>query len=110
MSDQIVVAEGIETALAAAELLGLPAWASLSAAGLRSLRLPRDVRRVTIAADADRVGRAAADEAARRWTCERRTVRIVEPVAPHKDFADVILAECGVEGVITRPATLEAMA
>src|SRR5690606_22113658 len=58
----LVVAEGIETALAASHLSGRPAWACLSAHGMESLQLPHPVCDVLIAADndANRAGQNAA--------------------------------------------------
>jgi putative DNA primase/helicase len=49
----LVLAEGIETAIAAGLLFDLPAWACLSAGGLVAMTLPTSVRRVLIAADHD---------------------------------------------------------
>jgi putative DNA primase/helicase len=87
----IVVAEGIETALAAAALLALPPWAFYSAGNLENeAALPAAVREVTIAADNDPQGREAAREAARRWRAEGRKVRIALPDREGADFADVL--------------------
>lgn len=94
----LVVGEGIETSAAAGLLLGLPAWAALSAGNLgNGLLLPEAVRAVTIAADADRVGRREANNAARRWRAEGRTVRVAIPDTPGTDFADLALARCAAE-------------
>ena len=87
----LVVAEGIETALAAAELLGLPAWAATSAGNLGdAMALPPEVREVTIAADNDPPGRRAAKNAAARWRAEGRAVRVAMPDKPGADFNDVL--------------------
>jgi putative DNA primase/helicase len=89
--DRLVIAEGIESALAAAVLLGLPAWAAVSAGNMRdSLGLPPSVREVVIAADHDPPGLDAAEAAARRWRKEGRTVRIAKPQKPGADFADIL--------------------
>ena len=61
--DTLVLAEGIETALAAWALTGHPAWATISAHGLAEFKaIPRHVKRVIIAADNDAsfTGQAAA--------------------------------------------------
>ena len=96
---ELVVAEGIETALAASELSEVPAWAALSAPGVQRLELPQLVRSVLIAADRDEPGRAAALAAAERWLLEGRSVRVLQPPAPFKDFADQLAAQrrAGVE-------------
>lgn len=85
----IAVAEGIETALSAMQMQGLPTWAALSASGLQNIKLPRGITEVIICADGDAAGRAGAQALARRLICEGRTARIRQ--APDgKDFNDVL--------------------
>src|SRR5438067_129290 len=50
ISDRLMVAEGIETALSVMQATGRPAWAALSTSGLRTLELPVDVRDVIVLA------------------------------------------------------------
>jgi len=89
---ELVIGEGIESSASAGLLLGLPAWAALSAGNLGGgLILPDAVRVVTIAADADPVGQREAQQAARRWRAEGRTVRIVAPNRPGQDFNDLLV-------------------
>jgi hypothetical protein len=88
---ELVIGEGIETSASAGVLLGLPAWAALSAGNLaKGLTLPREVRSVVVAADADPEGERAARAAALRWSAERRTVRIARPNAKGRDFNDLL--------------------
>ncbi len=88
---RLVIAEGIETALAAALLLKLPAWAAVSAGNMAdTLALPELVRDVVIAADNDAPGREAARKAAARWRAERRKVQIATPDRPGADFNDLL--------------------
>jgi len=87
----LVVAEGIETALAASALLGAPAWAAVAASNLPALRLPDEVHDVIVAADPGDAGESAAEEATRRWRAEGRRVRIALPDDPKADFADLLL-------------------
>jgi phage/plasmid primase-like uncharacterized protein len=87
---ELLVAEGVETALSAMQILGLPGWSTVSASGLGTVALPPAVRRICIAADNDLAGRQAAVGAHRRWTAEGRTVRIVMPTAAGTDFNDVL--------------------
>ena len=65
----LVVAEGVETGLSLLSgLLRKPAtvWAALSTSGIRSLRLPDQPGRLTIAPDGDTAGREAANGLAER--------------------------------------------
>lgn len=91
---EMVIGEGIETSASAGLLLGLPAWAALSAGNLaRGLMLPPEVRAVVIAADHDAqgTGQDAAEAAAARWRGDGRHVRIALPDRPGTDFNDVLL-------------------
>ena len=93
MAEELVIGEGIETAAAAGVLLGLPAWAAISAGNLaRALALPREVRKVVIASDHDQAGRNATKMAVGRWKAEGRAVRVAMPDRPGDDFADLLLA------------------
>lgn len=90
-ADKIVIAEGIETTLSAMQLSGLPGWAGLSTGGLKSMRLPPEVRAVAIAADNGDPGERAAQIASRRFIMEGRTATIARPRVGN-DFNDVLCA------------------
>ena len=85
------VAEGIETALAAAEGAGLPVWATVSASGMQSFRWPRPLHHLYIFADndANETGQKAARELARKAMDHGITVRTLVPPTPGTDWADV---------------------
>lgn len=85
----LMIGEGIETCLAALQATGRPAWAALSTSGLRSLELPPAIRDVTVLADGDDPGEAAARHCALRLMREGRTVRIARPPRG-MDFNDVL--------------------
>jgi phage/plasmid primase-like uncharacterized protein len=89
---ELAVAEGIESALSAAQLFDVPAWSAVSAGGMKTLALPPAVRRVLIAADRDvtGVGQRNALAAYERWTAEGRLVRIKMPPTAGADFNDVV--------------------
>jgi hypothetical protein len=85
----LMVGEGIETSLSAMQAHGTPAWAALSTSGLRTLDLPSTVTHVTVLADGDAAGLAAAESAAQRWLSEGRTISIAKPPAG-LDFNDLL--------------------
>ncbi|MFN4061223.1 MAG: toprim domain-containing protein [Paracoccus hibiscisoli] len=88
----LVVAEGIETALSLSSgLLRAPAtvWAALSAPGLAALRLPDRSHRLTVAADGDPAGQAAATALAERGTALGWTVSLL-PAPLGRDWNDVL--------------------
>ena len=87
--DEVMVGEGIETCLSAMQATGRPAWAALSAPGLGALALPSTIQIVTILADGDEAGEAAARAAADRWSREGRRVRIARPRLG-ADFNDLL--------------------
>jgi len=83
------LAEGAETALAAAQLLGIPCWASLGAANMPRIVPPTWAREATVVADHDQAGIRAAQEASRRLRERGLSVRIVTPEAAKADAADL---------------------
>ena len=88
----LVVAEGIETALSLASgLLRAPAtvWAALSTSGIRGLHLPPQPGRLTIAADGDNPGRAAAQSLAERAHALGWHVSLL-PAPEGRDWNDVL--------------------
>ena len=94
---EMIVAEGIESALAAAILYDAGACvATLSTHGMRTLVLPPSMRwPVRIFADNDRAGHglSAARDLYRRLRSEGREVVITMPDAVGDDANDVLLAE-----------------
>jgi phage/plasmid primase-like uncharacterized protein len=98
---ELVLGEGIETSASAGLLLGLPAWAAVSAGNLAAgLALPVEIHRVVIAGDrdpADAQGKAPGQDAARAawWRLRRegRQARIAMPGEGRGDFNDIWLAK-----------------
>lgn len=89
----LVIGEGIETAASAGRMLEMPAWASISAGNMQyAMVLPKEVRKVIIAADPGRPGEEAAHAARDRWEGEGREVQIVLPDGKG-DFNDVLKAQ-----------------
>ena len=88
--EPLVIGEGIETALSAGVLTGLPAWAALSAGNLARVPLPDDVRAVQLASDHDAPGQRAAWQAADAFTGQGRAVRVLTPDTAGDDFNDIL--------------------
>ena len=94
VSECIGIAEGIETALAAAELFGLPVWSCVSTSGIESFEPPDGVRKVVIFADHDLnfAGQKAAFAAAHRLKLKGYVVEVrIPPLAG--DWLDVLLSK-----------------
>ena len=87
----LALAEGIESALAAARLFQ-PVWAALAASNLAQFPVLPGVEALTIYADHDNIGIIAAKACARRWHEAGREVRIRAPRAPAADAAEVAKA------------------
>jgi hypothetical protein len=86
----VVVGEGIESAASAGQMIGLPAWAAISAGNMaKGLVLPPAVRRVVIAVDPDEASEAAAKEAADRWGRTGLRVQLAHPIGGG-DFNDTL--------------------
>ena len=90
VGETLLVAEGIETALSAAQIFGLPAWAAMNAGLLERVNVPSFVKHVVICSDNDAnyVGQAAAYALAKRLVQEGKTVRVEIPT--RKDWNDEI--------------------
>jgi hypothetical protein len=84
------VGEGIETSLSLA--IGFaPVWSLIDAANLAAFPALEGIESLTIAADHDQAGIAAASSCAERWRLAGRQVRIVIADEQGKDMNDVVL-------------------
>jgi hypothetical protein len=82
------IAEGIETALSVMQRFRWrPVWAATSAGAIARLPFLSGIEALTIFADADGAGIAAAQACAARWREAGRSVRILRP--PAGDFNDL---------------------
>lgn len=89
------IAEGVETALAASILNGLPVWAALTAGAMVKWEPPQTARNIIVYADADSsfTGQASAYALAHRLKVEGYHVDVHVPAELDVDWNDVLLAE-----------------
>jgi putative DNA primase/helicase len=93
VDDVIGIAEGVETALAAMELTGVPCWACLGAQRLSKSALPLSVREVHIFADNDEPSVLHATAAAKHYALSGRRVYLRRPRDGFNDWNDVLLGQ-----------------
>jgi putative DNA primase/helicase len=89
------IAEGIETALSAALLFGVPCWAALNAGGMSSWKCPSEVSEVWIFGDNDSngIGQKAADRLRQRCEAAATPAKVYIPQAPDTDWNDPVNAK-----------------
>ncbi|MBL0187822.1 MAG: toprim domain-containing protein [Candidatus Obscuribacter sp.] len=91
-TEQLGLAEGIETALACARHFELPTWSVFSSVLLKQVDMPESVKEVFIFADNDQsgVGKASAEVLAEKLTSVGKVVKIIMPPNIGADWCDVI--------------------
>lgn len=91
--DTICVAEGIESAYAAREDSGFPAFATITAHGMENFVPPNNVKNVWIYADNDKsfTGQAAAYALAKRLTVKGIWAVVIVPEKIGEDFNDQLM-------------------
>ncbi len=90
-ADALGIAEGIETALSASVLFGVPCWAAVSAGMLAAWQPPAEAKRIIIFGDNDAnyVGQAAAYGLAGRLGSDDHVVEVQIPANVGADWNDV---------------------
>jgi putative DNA primase/helicase len=86
------LAEGVETALAAMQMHGVPVWATLGAPRMESIVLPDTVRELIIFGDNGGPGRDAAEHAMKAHASDGRRVAQCFPPIQFKDWAEVLVS------------------
>ena len=91
------LAEGIETAIAAHELFGIPVWAVINTNGMKAFVPPERVKNILILGDNDKnyAGQEAAFHAAHRLTLKGYEVRVKIPDTPGNDWLDELIKSKG---------------
>ncbi|MDK2768410.1 MAG: toprim domain-containing protein [Sphingomonas sp.] len=87
------LAEGVETALSAMQLLGIPVWATLGGERLPHIRIPALVHRLVLLPDADRSGRIAERLSRSAYAGLAIEIQTVWPWSGLKDWNDVLREE-----------------
>jgi len=89
--DALGIAEGIETALSAFALFGVPCWAAVNAGMLAAWEPPPEAKRIIIFGDNDPsyTGQAAAYALARRLGSHERVIEVRVPAEVGADWNDV---------------------
>lgn len=97
--ERMGIAEGIETAICAGKMFGLPVWSALSANGILTWEPPTCVKSVVIFGDCDEnyVGQAAAYDKAKAMRLKGFDVEVCIPAVKGRDWQDVWL-ETNIEG------------
>jgi len=91
------IAEGVETALSASQLFGMPVWAATSAPALVKWDPPSDAREITIFGDNDEsfAGQHAAFALAQKLTAAGYGVEVRIPPKVGTDWNDVLVGKRG---------------
>lgn len=86
----LAIAEGVETACAAAESLRIPAWATLSDQNLAGFEPPEQVEKLFIIGDNDEsyAGQAATFALAKKQRARRLSIELIIPNKTGTDFLD----------------------
>jgi putative DNA primase/helicase len=92
VGDELGIAEGIETALAAYQLFRVPVWAAICENGLKTFQPPPGIAGLHIYADNDLnyVGQEAAFALARRLVRDGIPAKVHVPPDPGTDWLDVL--------------------
>jgi len=94
-ADVLGVAEGVETALAAFQMFGIPTWAAISDSGVKAFKPPPGIERLVIFADHDLnfAGQAAAYDLAKRVARDGIACEVRIPPIAGTDWLDALNAQ-----------------
>ncbi|MET0241354.1 MAG: toprim domain-containing protein [Sphingobium sp.] len=92
------LAEGVETAMSAAALLGIPVWSVLGAERLHQIAIPKSVERLVLLPDKDLPGRRAAGRSLDMYRSQGLACALLWPWRDMNDWNDVLLDRLRREG------------
>jgi putative DNA primase/helicase len=78
-ADCLGLAEGVETALSAMQLSGVPVWACLGSSRMAAVTIPSHIRSLCVFADNDPPGRSAAQNCVERHRANREAFAQIPP-------------------------------
>jgi hypothetical protein len=84
------LAEGIETALSAMQLFGVPCWATLGNERFGFVTIPERVRELHLFIDADAGGSLAEERAQEAYSSDGRRIVVRKPLVTGYDWNDVL--------------------
>lgn len=90
-SGRLGLAEGIETALSAMQIFGIPCWATLGNERFGLVTLPESVRELHLFVDNDRAGELAEERAREAYACDGRHIAAMRPDNRDEDWNDVLM-------------------
>jgi putative DNA primase/helicase len=90
IGDELGLAEGVETAMSASQIVNVAVWATLGAMRLGTVRIPHGIKLVHLFGDNDATGREHIKHAVERYTGAGLRVRVWWPPDGCKDFNDIL--------------------
>jgi len=85
------LAEGVESALSAMQLFGIPCWATLGNERFGIVTIPESVRELHLFVDNDAGGLLAEERACEAYACEGRRIVTRRPERTDDDWNDVLM-------------------
>ena len=85
------LAEGVETALSAMQLFGVPCWATLGNERFGLVTIPESVRELHLFLDNDPGGDLAEERARDAYACDGRHIAAMRPASLDEDWNDVLM-------------------
>lgn len=85
------LAEGVETALSAMQLFGVPCWATLGNERFGLVTIPESVRELHLFVDNDPGGNLAEERAREAYACDGRRIVAARPTNLNEDWNDVLM-------------------